>query len=133
MRKFADQKVAEVFKNYPPNIRRSLKTLRELIFDLAAELNAGKLEETLKWGQPAYLTVESKSGTTIRIDRVKSNPTQFAIYVHCQTDLIDRFRKLYPDKLKFEGTRAIVFDENDEIPMDEVSEFISAALTYHRK
>lgn len=133
MMKFHDPRVSDVFKNYPPSIRRRLKVLRELIFDIAAELKLGRIDETLKWNQPSYLIGESKSGTTIRLDSVKPSQKQFAIYVHCQTDLIGRFRELYPGKLKFEGTRAIVFDENDEIPLDEVSHFISSALTYHKK
>ena len=43
--------------------------LRQLIFDVAAKTkDVGQLEETLKWGEPAYLTSESKSGSLIRID-----------------------------------------------------------------
>jgi hypothetical protein len=46
-----------------------LAHLRRLIFFVAAQdEHIGGLEETLKWGVPAYLTSVSKSGTTIRID-----------------------------------------------------------------
>jgi hypothetical protein len=60
--------------------------LRRLILDTARTTDgAGRIEETLKWGQPSYLTPETKSGSTVRIDHVDGK--QYAIYFHCQTDL----------------------------------------------
>ncbi len=44
--------------------------LRELIYDTAARIEGvGPLEEALKWGQPSFLTSESKSGSLIRVDQ----------------------------------------------------------------
>jgi len=57
-------------------------------------------------GQPSYLTAESKSGSTIRIDQVKAEAGQYAVYFHCQTDLVETFRELYPE-LSYSGNRAI--------------------------
>jgi hypothetical protein len=46
--------------------------LRMHILDAASETEGvGELEETLKWGQPSYLTKKPKSGRTIRIGREK--------------------------------------------------------------
>ena len=71
--------------------------LRKLILDTArATEGVGALEEALKWGQVSYLTSESKSGSTVRIDRVKSAEDQVAVYFHCQTNLVETFRELYP-------------------------------------
>jgi Na+-transporting methylmalonyl-CoA/oxaloacetate decarboxylase gamma subunit len=42
-------------------------------------------------------------------------------------------RTLFPTELKFEGNRAIVFDESDAVPTDSLAFCIAAALTYHRK
>jgi hypothetical protein len=54
---------------YPSGIRKQLLVLRELIFAAAqASKGVGELEETLKWGEPAYVTAQSKSGSTVRID-----------------------------------------------------------------
>lgn len=106
--------------------------LRQLILDVAAETKGvGPLEETLKWGQPSYLTARSGSGSTIRIDRVKSQNGQYAMYFHCQTTLVDTFRETYRGEFRFEGNRSIVFDEDDEIPVEALSHCISLALTYH--
>ena len=125
--------VAQAFAAYPPRMRRKLLALRQLIFDTAATTDGvGQIEETLKWGEPAYLTAKSKSGSTIRIAWKKSHPSQYAMYFHCQTNLIETFRTLFPNKFKFEGNRSIVFNENDDVPIEALSFCVAAALTYHR-
>ena len=55
------------------------------------------------------------------------------MYFHCKTKLIDTFRELYRDKFKFEGDRAIVFDEDDDIPIEELKHCIALAMTYHSR
>ena len=93
--------------------------LRELIFATAAQtIGVGELEETLKWGEPAYVTIQSKSGSTIRVNCKKSSDTQYAIYFNCQTTLVETFRTLFPHEFVFEGNRAIVFDQGEKIPTD---------------
>ncbi len=120
--------------SYPPNLRDKLLALRELIFETAESTKSvGELEETLKWGEPAYITSQTKSGSTVRIDRKKSNSAQYAMYFNCQTNLIDTFRTLFPSEFKFEGNRAIIFNASDAVPMDALAFCIATALTYHRK
>ncbi len=94
---FSDPAVAAVFNAYPGPLKAKLLALRRLIFETAkATKGVGALQETLKWGQPSYLTPQTKSGSTIRIDQVKSAANQYAVYFHCQTDLVETFRELYP-------------------------------------
>jgi hypothetical protein len=111
---FESAAVGRVFEAYPPGVRRKLLLLRTLIFETAASTEGvGKLEETLKWGEPAYITSESKSGSTVRIAPKRANPSQYGVYFHCRTNLLDTFRARFPAELTFEGNRAIVFDESD--------------------
>jgi len=125
--------VARVFKAYPAPLRRKLLRLRQLILDTAARLDGvGPLEETLRWGEPAYLT-PTRSGSTIRIDRRRKHPRQYAMYFHCRTSLVDTFRTAFPDTFTFEGNRAIVFDLDDHVPVRELAVCIEAALIYNRK
>ncbi len=131
MKKFEDANVAAVFDGYPRPVRAKLMRLRQLIFDTATRTEGvGKLKETLKWGQPSYLTEMSKSGTTIRIDATKDG--RYAMYVHCQTNLIERFRQRYPEALAYEGNRAVLFEASEDIPVNELRHCIAMALTYHR-
>ena len=124
---------ARVFEAYPPALRRKLMVLRKLILDTAAATEGvGEIEETLKWGEPAYLTTQSKSGSTLRIAWKKSAPTQYAMYFNCQTTLVETFRTVFQNEFRFEGNRAIVFNEADPVPRDALAFCIAAALTYHR-
>ena len=125
--------VAAVFAGYRQPLRRRLEALRRLILETArTTTGVGVLQETLKWGQPSYLTTETGSGSTIRIDRIKSEPDGYALYVHCQTDLIATFRELYPE-LSYGGNRCILLDASADIPEDALRHCIALALTYHRR
>lgn len=129
MNDFENLEVAKVFNNYPTHMRQKLLMLRQLVLETASESEGiDTLEETLKWGEPSYL---AKSGSAVRMGWKLSKPDQYALYFHCQTKLIDTFKELYSDKLKFEGNRAIVFHQDDEIPIDEVKHCIFLSLTYH--
>lgn len=133
MKRFAQRNVAGVFARYPPVVRRKMLALRALIFDTAAATpGVGKLEETLKWGEPAYLTTESGSGSTIRIDWKVKTPDRYAMYFNCQTTLVDTFRTLFPRDLRFEGNRAIILAVGDRLRVKDLQFCVAAALTYHR-
>ena len=132
MKPFANAAVAKTFETYPPNMRRRLLALRDLILATAASTpGVGKLEETLKWGEPAYVTSQTKAGSTLRIAWKKSAPLHYAMYFNCQTNLVETFSTLFPKEFTFEGNRAIVFGESDQVPTDSLSFCIGAALTYH--
>lgn len=125
--------VATVFDTYPADVRAKLERLRQLIVETAAETEGvGEVEETLKWGQPSYLT-PSGSGSTIRIDAVKGQAGHYAMYVNCRTSLVESYKQKYAETFQFEGTRAIIFDAHDELPVEAVKDCIALALTYHRR
>lgn len=134
MKPFANAAVAHAFEAYPAGVRHKLLEVRNLIFRTAAATpGVGALEETLKWGEPAYVTSESKSGSTLRIGWKKSAPAKYAVYFHCRTNLVDTFRTLFPHEFEFEGNRAIVFGEAQRVATDALAFCIAATLTYHAK
>lgn len=125
--------VDAVFDACPKPLKAKLVALRRLILDTAkATEGVGRIEEALKWGQPSYLTVETGSGSTIRIDRVKSADNQVAMFFHCQTDLVETFRELYPT-LSYSGNRAILLDADKKLPEAELRHCVALALTYHSR
>jgi hypothetical protein len=128
---FGDAAVAAAFAAYPKPLKPKLLALRRLILDTAkVTKGVGALQETLKWGQPSYLTPETKSGSTIRIDQVKPEAGQVAVYFHCQTNLVETFRELYPE-LSFAGNRSILLDAGDKLPEAALRHCVALALTYH--
>ena len=134
MKTFENIAVANVFESYPPPMRKKLMALRQLIFQTAASTKGvGKIEETLKWGEPAYVTSETKSGSPVRIAWKRNAPEQYAMYFQCQTTLVDTFKTVFPTELKYEGNRAIIFHAADVVPTDALAFCIAAALTYHQR
>ena len=130
---FEDPAVADAFAAFDDGVRPRLLELRELIFETARGTDGvGPIRESLKWGQPSFLTVKPKSGTTIRIDRDRSGEGDVALYVNCQTSLVSDWRALYPH-LKFGGNRSVHFRAGDPLPENEICHMISMALTYHVK
>ena len=134
MKPIQNPAVASKFASYPPHVRRRLMELRELILTTAdATSEVGALEETLKWGEPAYLTSETRAGSTIRIEWKNARPDEYAMYFNCKTSLVEHFRSLFPYDFRFEGNRALVFELDASLPQDALQFCIAAALTYHRK
>ncbi|MFK8009848.1 MAG: DUF1801 domain-containing protein [Saprospiraceae bacterium] len=122
--------VKDVFKKHPKSIGNKLKHLRKLILETATEIeNIDAIEETLKWGEPSYLV---KKGSTIRLNRRKNEPDQYAIYFKCTSKLVKTFKEIYGDIFSYEKTRAIYFNLEDEVPEKELKHCISLALTYHQ-
>jgi len=124
-----DPRVNDVFANYPDFVRDKLRHLRELVIETAEETEGvAVLEETLKWGEPSFVT---KNGSTLRMDWKEKTPDQYAMYFQCTSRLVDTFRLVFDHKFQYEGKRAIVFQLNQKIPELELKECIKASLIYH--
>ena len=122
--------VNEVFDNYPDSVRYKMLNLRRIIIETAYETEGiNNLEETLKWGEPSYLT---KYGSTIRIDWKDKTPDQYAIYFKCTSKLVPTFKLLFNNIFTYEGNRAIIFQPEDRIPETELKKCIQATLLYHK-
>jgi hypothetical protein len=132
MTPFSNPAVRAKFEAYPPVPRKRLLALRELIFRVATDTpGVGEVDESLKWGEPSY-TTRDKAGSPFRMDWKARAPDEFAMYFHCQTDLVEMFRTMFPNDFRFEGNRALVLALDNKVPTDELVVCISAALTYHR-
>ncbi|MBB1340844.1 DUF1801 domain-containing protein [Pseudoalteromonas sp. SG44-1] len=124
-----NQSVKQKFTTYPENIAVVLHEIRSLILQVAVQDGITELEETLKWGEPSYI---SKIGTTIRFDHKPKSAEQFCIYFNCKTKLIETFKELYGDTFSYEGNRALVFKLNQTVPVKELAHCISLALRYKK-
>ena len=123
--------VADALNVCPPSVRVHLDTLRVLIFETAAATpGVSEIEETLKWGQPSYLTHRLKSGTTIRLGWDEAG-TRLSVFVHCQTSLVDAWRDRYGDTLTLIGNREIAMPTDQPLPRAALQHCIAMALTYH--
>lgn len=128
---FQNENVENVFLSYEEPYKSTLLEVRELIFQTASKIEGvGQLTESLKWGEPTYSTLETKSGTPIRINKFDDN--HIAVFFHCQTNLIEQFRGIFSEELKFSKNRAILLNPNEILPLNELEFCIAAALVYHK-
>ena len=82
-------KVENVFAKYPDFVRPKMLYLRQLVIETAEEIEGlTKLEETLKWGEPSYIT---KKGSTLRMDWKEKTANQYAMYFQCTSRLVPTF------------------------------------------
>jgi hypothetical protein len=115
------------FDRYPEHITPLMLGLRDLMFNVAENLDLGEVKETLKWGEPSYLV---KNGSAVRMDWKPKSPGQYFLFFHCRTRLVDTFRELYSDSLEFQGNRAIVLSVNTRLPETTVRHCVELAFRY---
>ncbi len=114
----------------PHDAQKGLWVLRDLILATGAALpEVGRIEECLKWGQVSFTTPETKSGSTLRIGVPKSGG--FALYAHCQTNIIAHYQAAFPNLERIEANRAVMFDDTAQIEPDRLRILIAHALRYH--
>lgn len=126
--------IAAAFAVFPERVSARLLEVRGLIFETAARNEGvGPLTETLKWGEPAYLTEATGSGSTVRLGWFRSSERECAVLFNCRTTLVDEFRERFPDIFAFEKNRALLLDSRQPLPEAPLSACLSMALTYHRR
>ena len=126
--------VTAAFSAFPERVRARLLEVRELIFETAADIKGvGPLTETLKWGEPAYLTQATGSGSTVRLGWLRSSERACAVLFNCRTTLIDDFRDQFSDVFAYEKNRALLLDAGKPLPEAPLRSCLGMALTYHRR
>lgn len=125
----AEQEVPrDVFEQFPAKIKSQLSGLRAILHSVAADLQLGDVEESLKWGQPSYAVA---GGSPVRIFWSAQSPGICCLYFICSTKLVDTFRELHSDTLSFQGNRAIELRVDAPLPELALRQCLQLALTYH--
>ncbi len=122
-----DLSVKQKFETYPDHISILLGKIRDLILIVAKQDGISDITETLKWGEPSYV---SKIGSAIRFDWKDKHPDQYCVYFNCKTSLVETFKEVYGDIFTYEGNRAIVFKIDQDIPLKELAHCLSLSLRY---
>lgn len=125
------QELRSAFDTVPVEVRAYWHDLRALILETADRTEgAGAISESLKWGEPSF---RAPGGTPVRLGWKASTPDVVRLLVHCQTDLVSRWRERYGDTFTFEGTRAIALPLDQKLPRAELAHCIAMALTHKRR
>jgi hypothetical protein len=127
---FDDPAVADAFAAFDDGVRPRLLELRELVFATARAENVGPIRESLKWGQPSYVPAARRTGSPLRLGLIGGAA---AVFFHCQTTLVDSFRREHGEDLRFEGNRAVIVGQRRRLPREALTDCIRAALTYRQR
>ena len=131
-REFTGREVRQVFESFDEPVRERLLELRKMILDEAARHpEIGEVQETLKWGQPSYLPVKPRTGSTIRLGCHSTKAGKVGLYFNCNSSLADDYQQLYPGVFEYEGRRAILLGLTGAFEEKPLRHCIALALTYH--
>ena len=122
--------LAGAMAEWPEPARAAAGRIRELIYATAEETGAGRIEESLKWGQPSFSN--GRAGTPVRLGYKAGETLPVRVHVHCGTDLVDQYRSRFGG-LAFEGNRGICLSDTAPLPEDTLKTCIALALSYHQR
>lgn len=128
----SDTALEDVVSAWPAPAIEMAEACRALFADVAREADVGPLEESLKWGQPAWRPLTPRMGSTLRMDWDAGQPGQLALFVDCKTDLAARMRDLYPELPGNDGQRKIVIDLAAPLPEQALAHLAEMTFGYHR-
>lgn len=121
--------ITQKFNTYPDKATGMALQLKTLIYEVAKDEMIDHIEESLKWGEPCF---KAPNGSPVRIDWKVKTPENIYIFFICSTTLIETFKELYKDILRFEGNRGIVLSLKEELPTNILKHCFSLALRYHK-
>ncbi|WP_299591736.1 hypothetical protein [uncultured Tateyamaria sp.] len=117
---------------WPETAQSHFLHLRGIVHDVATSADIGPLDESLKWGQPAWRPKRPRTGSTLRVDWSPTIPDRLMTFVDCKTDLATQMDNRYPNQFHNDGRRALGFDLDTALDAHAVWHLAHITLTYHR-
>ncbi len=119
--------IQQQISSYPGAAQAKATELRALILAVASQLEK-PVEETLKWGEPAWLV---PGGSTVRMQWSRKAPDALALHFTCKSSLVETFREIYREELSFGGNRTVWLSLQEPLPTALLQHCVSLAFRYH--
>ena len=128
--------IKKAYDAYNKDDRKVLLAVRDMIYATAStDERIGTLTETLKWGEPAYLTEATGAGSTLRLgySKLVQGP---AMFVSCSTPLLRHLKSLDTEgTLDYFGLRDIAIPQSGEVWTPQQKKMLQTCIletfTYH--
>ncbi|MEM8654492.1 MAG: DUF1801 domain-containing protein [Pseudomonadota bacterium] len=117
---------------WPEAAQTHFVSMRAIVHEVADDADIGPLDESLKWGQPAWRPRRPRIGSTLRVDWSPDTPDRFMAFVDCKTDLAAQMDARFPGRFHNDGRRALGFDLGTPLNKDAIWTLAHLTLTYHR-
>lgn len=121
--------VLGVIHTWPASVSTSAMAIRACWHETAAALDLPPLEETLKWGEPAWRP--RTGGTTLRLGW-KAGTGAVGIFVDCKTDLCARMQSDFPEAFRYAAPRALYLRPDNALPKEALHHLARIAFRYKR-
>lgn len=125
--------IQSVIARWPDAAQRHLLAARARFLDVCAAADAGPLDESLKWGQPAWSPRTPRTGSTLRLNWSPQRPDALAAFVDCKTDLASEMSTRFPDQFHNDGRRSLVFELQTPLPSTAIDQLAYLTFTYHAR
>lgn len=122
--------ILDQIQHWPEAAQLRLQAMRALFYDVADTAKIGPLDESLKWGQPAWRPRRARMGSTVRLNWSEAAPRSLMAYVDCKTDLATQLHSRFPH-FPNDGRRALRFDLG-HADTDAAWQLAFLTFTYHR-
>ncbi len=124
--------ILDLIATWSEPAQQHLLATRAILLDVADSAEVGALEESLKWGQPAWRPRKARTGATLRLNWTADRPDKLMAFVDCKTDLASQMSTRFPGQYHNDGRRALGFDLDRPLPGDAVAQLAYLTFTYHR-
>ena len=112
--------------------QQGLWACRAIFHDVAGTAGIGHLDESLKWGQPAWRPTRPRQGSTLRANWSEKSPQTLALFVDCKTTLAATMRDIYPSDFVYESNRALHMRLDADLPAQAIDPLARLTFTYPR-
>ncbi|MEO9896233.1 MAG: hypothetical protein ABJD13_06640 [Paracoccaceae bacterium] len=118
------------FQSWPSKATQHAKDVRALFIQTAQDIDVRDLEESLKWGEPAWRP--QKGGTTLRAAWSAKSPRELGLFVDCKSDLCARMQADFPNAFRYVAPRAMYLRLDEPVPTPAVRHLARMAFRYKR-
>lgn len=124
--------ILNTFALWPDIVQQGAMHVRTVCWDVAKAAETGPLDESLKWGQPAWRPRKPRIGSTLRLGWRGDAPDHLDLYVDCKTDIAARVTDAFPDVFDSDKRRRLTIALDRDLPTDALWHLVHQTLTYHR-
>ena len=121
--------IDEMIGAYPEEAQMFIRTIREMVLQIAENLGVEEVLETKRWGELSFI---AKGGSTIRVNWNPATPAKCYIFFICTTKLVSTFQMIFGEELDVMGNRAIGLDMKSPLPKEILHTCLSMALQYQK-
>ncbi len=118
------------FRSWPDRAAECAHSVRSIFVQTAKDIGVNSLEESLKWGEPAWRP--KKGGITLRVAWSTNAPEELGVFVDCKSDLCARMQSDFPRSFRYIAPRVMYIALDETIPEDALTHLAKLAFQYKR-